>query len=371
MNPSGDPYNQNDDVARGVSAAQRYHPSRPETDVDWSSRKAAIGNDGAGNDGAVTNLIGSPVQDVWKAREKPSHEQFYYRPTALSFSTENVTVQRVAENIYEFCETQFTVEMQKLRPEKGTLNLAVFSDMMMVVIKLRIWKETQAKKIVVECELRDGCSLAFGKIFRQLKNMCLPDMQMVDATPEVVDDHLHDLDLSLDALGGVEPCAPTIEEWRNCLENGQESELSCIEGFCTIAASYDPSLLSSLAQLMKEEKIGFEAAGKKTNESYASLWSISRLIVHMSEDPDCLKHLVGLCDSILNAIFKQLDKPYFSVLASLANAYYSIVKNCGRYQMRMPNAPSSWPRIPGDAESMASKAAMAQSRLDAARAQLE
>merc|ERR1719267_440455 len=84
------------------------------------------------------------------------------------------------------------------------------------MVKLRLWREL-SKKIVMEIELRDGEPLAFGMVYRTVKNYLQPSST---ATEQQIMDNIDDLDMSLDVLmaQGVEFPAPEPEEWNQILE---------------------------------------------------------------------------------------------------------------------------------------------------------
>lgn len=208
--------------------------------------------------------------------------------------------------------------MQKERPEKGTFNLAVFVDTMMVVIKLRLWQEAEqqqqeneAKKYVVEVELRDGCAVAFGRVYREFKDCILPHLQCQElersTTDELNDSEemepLDELDMDILMLEkqGLNLPPPRPEHWQEMLEDSDMN--SSLEALCSIGITYDAGVLAPLAALMERESVGFGGDhGGRRNGSFATLYSIGALICHMTDNPESLPHLTKLCPKILRAI---------------------------------------------------------------------
>lgn len=99
---------------------------------------------------------------------------------------------------------------------------------------------------------------------------------------------------------------------------------SSLEALCAIAITYDPQALPPLAHIMAEENVGFHGgsyAGRR-NGSFATLYSIAALICHMAECPETLPHLSKIAPKLIEAIKENVKTPWYTVIASLANAYY-------------------------------------------------
>lgn len=295
----GDDYNQDDEVTRG--AARVMPASQPmlgtaellqggysfeqpgKSDLKGKQPYAHFAPE---PEVETEEIVRSRGGAVWEARSRPEGKDFYYRGTALHFAS-GEKVHELVEKIYQFCDREYTVEVQKVNPAKGTFNLAVFVKEALVMVKLRLWKEA-SKKIVMEIELRDGEPLAFGMVYRTVKNYLQPSST---ATEQQIMDNIDDLDMSLDVLmaQGVEFPAPEPEEWNQILEEcdvltasndsdavvNSATVASSVEALSSIAQTYEPEDLEFLSKSIADKKIGFvhdKYDVEKSNAKYQQLW---------------------------------------------------------------------------------------------------
>ena len=63
---------------------------------------------------------------------------------------------------------------------------------------------------MVEVDLRDGCSMAFGTLFRDLRDSVLPDKRVIPDEFDTDEDDLDEVDLSLGLIRDIPDVTPDI-----------------------------------------------------------------------------------------------------------------------------------------------------------------
>ena len=390
----------------------------------WRARKEAIGQGKSGK-GQGKQVAHQRANQTWQAPPAPQHDAFFFRSTSMHYNSQQndpacssassasaeseigptglvsvqripgVSIQSLAEEIYNFCDSQFVVEMQKERPDKGTFTIAVFvpddtgsqasadddaygsgqtgqAGNRMVIMKIRLWRKTGKKtgaggdgggppddddsdagdaddekarkerelreleereraakkkkaeedrrkaeaeqnghvdpeavrsigdeavlqragtsdpflqapgadlegnQVVVEVEHRDGCAVAFGRVYREMREFLFPQLRLkavrlnsdgqpmesdIDSQVELSALEFGDL-LGSGGLGAVDEVpsedeagfVTTAAEWRQLLRSAAANGYTCegVESMCSIAGSHAPDTLGPLAEVLKE-----------------------------------------------------------------------------------------------------------------------
>lgn len=369
----GDPYNPNEETTRGSArvANSRAAHQLPTGDalmhMGYSFDKEFGSATQDENPKAVTASVDSKITNrggaIWKAQIKSKHESFFYKQTAIRLES---SLFDIVEKVHQFCDREFTVDLRRENPEKGTFSLAVFVDTALVMIRLKLWSESEMNDImatseyVMECELREGDPISFGAVFRTLRGS-FSDISSQEEENQN-GDMLEELDLSIDALvlNGSEIPSPQPEDWSTILAGCEEKKLNAsqnIEVLSSIAQTYDPENLSFLCKTITDKKIGFlngsvsdvdrssfnYSAIDSSNARYQQLWAIAVLLNHLVTHPPNAKDVKDLLPTIhesMHSICNEVNEDerlWYTVLDLLSRTFLNIIATCRKHDFCIDN----------------------------------